>query len=162
MNELQQWWQSLVIRERIIVTVLAVFVALMMFQVMVWNPLHKGQENAANSVQKQTEVLRWMQERAALVAELQRNTPASNSSVKRQSISQRLNSSATQAKVEINRFQTVGDNSVQVWLDQVEFSKLLLWLEIVHNEQEIQTESIVVSETGKAGLVSARMTLVSN
>ena len=161
MNELQQWWQSLVIRERIIVTVLAVFVALMMFQVMVWNPLHKGQENAANSVNKQTEVLRWMQERAALVAELQRNMPASNSSVKRQSISQRLNSSATQAKVEINRFQTVGDNSVQVWLDHVDFSKLLLWLEIVHNEQEIQTESIFVGETGKAGLVSARMPLVS-
>lgn len=162
MKGLQQWWQSLVSRERIVVAILGVFVFVMMFQMLVWNPLYQGRQNAAHSVNKQAELLHWMQQNAQRATQLQSNAITSSSSVKGQSISQTINVTAALAKIDINRFQTAGENSVQVWLDNADFSKLLWWLETIQKEQGIQTESIAISETAEAGLVSVRMTLTSD
>lgn len=162
MKGLQQWWQSLVSRERIVVAILGVFVFLMMFQMLVWNPLYQGRQNAAYSVNKQAELLHWMQQNAQRATQLQSNTITSSSSVKGQSISQTINVTAAFAKIDINRFQTAGEHSVQVWLDNADFSTLLLWLETIQKQHGIQTDSIAISETSTAGLVSVRMTLTSD
>jgi len=161
MNALQQWWLSLVKREQIVVAILAIVMILLMFQMMIWKPLHQGRDNATNSVEKQAELLQWMKQRAALATQLKHQLP-SRAKVKGKSISQIINTTASRAKIEINRFQTSGDNSVQVWLDNVDFSKLLLWLETIQKKQGIVVESLSVSETAKPGIVSVRMTLTTS
>lgn len=160
MNGLQQWWKTLVKREQMIVAVLAVIVVLLAFQALIWQPLYQGRDNARNSVGKQAELLSWMQQQASLVKQLKANSPQVISSSK--SISQRINTAATRSKVEINRFQTSGDNTVQVWLDNADFSKSLLWLEALQKRQGVMVDSITVSETNKAGLVAIRATLSTN
>jgi len=161
MSGFQQWWQTLVSREKMVVAALAIIVILLAFQMMILKPLYQGRDNAQNSVDKQAELLQWMQQRGALAKQLKRSASPS-SQANGQSISQRINSSAKRAKLEINRFQTVGDNSVQVWLDNAEFSKLLLWLETMQKRQGIQIESIAIGETSKSGLVSVRATLITD
>jgi len=161
MSGFQQWWQTLVSREKMVVAALAIIVILLAFQMMILKPLYQGRDNAQNSVDKQAELLQWMQQRGALAKQLKRSASPS-SQANSQSISQRINSSAKRAKLEINRFQTVGDNSVQVWLDNAEFSKLLLWLETMQKRQGIQIESIAIGETSKSGLVSVRTTLITD
>lgn len=158
MNALQQWWFSLVKREKIVVSILAIVITLLMFQLMIWKPLYQARDNAANSAEKQAELLQWMKQRAALATQLKRQQP-SRTNMKGKSISQIINTTASRAKIEINRFQTSGDNSVQVWLDDVEFSKLLLWLETMQKKQGVIAESLSISETAKPGIVSVRMTL---
>lgn len=74
---------------------------------------------------------------------------------------QSINTSAKQVNVEINRFQTSGDASVQVWLDSVNFSSLLIWLEALQIKQAVYIENIAISETSKSGIVSARATFVT-
>lgn len=157
MNAIQQWWLSLVKREQLVVAMLAVVAFVFILQAMIFTPLYQGRENARNSVEKQSEILQWMQQRGQLAKTLKRSAvtiPANG-----QSISQRISSAAQRSKIEINRFQTSGDNSVQVWLDNVEFSKHLLWLEVLH-KQGIQLESISISKTSKEGMVSVRLTLI--
>jgi len=160
MNGLQQWWQTLVKRERIVVAVLAVVVGLLSFQALIWQPLYQGRDNAKNSVDKQTELLTWMQQQSVIVKQLKDSSTRVRTSS--QSISQRINTAAKRSKIEINRFQTSGDNRVQVWLDNADFSKSLLWLEVLQKRQGVMVESITVSETNKAGLVGIRATLSSN
>jgi len=160
MNGLQQWWQSLVKRERIVVAALTVIVALLVFQSLIWQPLYQGRDNARNSVDKQAQLLSWIQKQALVVKQLQASSTQVTSSS--QSISQRINTAAKSRKIEINRFQTSGDNSVQVWLDNADFSQSLLWLEVLQKRHRVIVESISVSETNKAGLVGIRATLSTN
>jgi general secretion pathway protein M len=160
MNAIQQWWNTLVQRERVVVALLLVLVIALMIQMLIVTPLYQSRDKLLNSVDKQSELLAWMQERSALAKQLKGNsTPVSTSNG---SLSQRVNSSAKQMKLEINRFQTSGDNSVQVWLDNAEFSKLLLWLEKLEKRYAVQVNNIVINETDKLGFVSVRTTLSSN
>jgi len=157
MKDIQQWWQTLVQRERIVVAVLMVIVVLLTFQALIWQPLYQGRDNARNSVDKQAELLSWMQQQAVNAKQLQSSSSRVRNSS--QSISQRINTAAKRAKIEINRFQTSGDNKVQVWLDNADFSKSLLWLEALQKKYGVVVDSITVSETNKAGLVGIRATL---
>ena len=143
MNGLQQWWQTLVQRERVVVAVLMVIVVLLSFQALIWQPLYQGRDNARNSVDKQAELLSWMQQQASVAKQLQASSVrVANSS---QSISQRINIAAKRAKIEINRFQTSGDNNVQVWLDNADFSKSLLWLEALQKRQGVVVVIVLLS-----------------
>jgi len=161
MSVFQEWWQARISRERIVIIILAATVILLIFQTVILNPLYQGRDNARNSADKQAELLQWMQQRSSLVKQLRLNKPGVLQ-VKGQSISQRINTSAKQAKVEINRFQTSGDASVQVWLDSVNFSSLLAWLEALQIKQAVYVENIAISETSKSGMVSARATFVTD
>jgi len=159
-KELQYWWQSLVDTERKVVAALVVLVVLVLFQSMIWAPLHEGRKNAMNSVEKQAELLQWMRQRAALASMLKPQGVAAPKAGAH-SMSRHINAMAKQAKIDVNRFETARDGSVQIWLDKVEFSALLLWLEALQKSHGIQVESIVVGETGQSGLISVRATLVS-
>lgn len=160
MNALQQWWKTLVSRERIVVMVLAAIVIALLFQRIVLNSLYQGRDNARNSIAKQAELLQWVQQRSILVKQLQgASSPALAQDG--QSISQRINALAKQGKLEINRFQTAGDNSVQVWLDNADFSMLLLWLETLQTKYAVHIENIAITETNNPGIVSVRATLTT-
>ena len=160
MNGLQQWWGLLVKRERIVLVALAVIIALLAFQSLIWQPLYQERNNARNSVDRQAELLNWIQKQALIVRQL-KSSPIQVASPS-QSISQRVNTAAKRGGIEINRFQTSGDNNVQVWLDNADFSKSLLWLEALQKRQGVMVENITVSETNKAGLVGIRATLSTN
>lgn len=160
MNVLQQWWKTLVQRERIVIIALAIMVTLLLFQIYILKPLYQSRDYARNSVDKQAELLQWMQKKSILAKQLQ-SSSAVSAQINRGSISQRINTSAKQAKLEINRFQTAGDNIVQIWLDDADFSILLLWLETLQTKQAIQIESIAITETNNTGIVSVRATLTT-
>lgn len=160
MNELQQWWQSLVSRERIIVAVVGVLVVAVLFQMMIWQPIHQGRNNAATAAQNQYELLQWMHQRSILAKQLTKSSVTINSASK-QSITQRLNTTAAQAKININRFQSSGENNVQVWLENADLAKVFLWLETLQQSQGIVVESIAINETDSAGFVSVRLSLVT-
>jgi len=160
MNDLQQWWGGLVKRERIVLVALAVIITLLAFQSLIWQPLYQQRDNARNSVDKQARLLNWMQKQALLVKQLKSSSIQVASSS--QSISQRVNTAAKRGGIEINRFQTSGDNHVQVWLDNADFTKSLLWLEVLQKRQGVMVESITVSETNKAGFVGIRATMSTN
>lgn len=160
MNELQQWWQSLVSRERIIVAVVGVLIVAVLFQMMIWQPIHQSRDNANTAAKNQYELLQWMHQRSILAKQLTKSSVTINSASK-QSITQRLNATAAQAKININRFQSSGENNVQVWLENADLAKVFLWLETLQQSQGIVVESIAINETDLAGFVSVRMSLVT-
>jgi general secretion pathway protein M len=153
----KQWWQSLAARERMIVAILIAIVIVMIFQLMVWKPLYQARDKAQNSVVKQAELLQWMQQRSNVAKQLQRVTSTA-STFSNLSLSQRINTSAKQSKLEINRFQSSGNDAAQVWLDKANFSSLLLWLEALQVNQSVIVESIAVNQTSESGIVSVRAT----
>jgi len=157
MKTAQQWWQSLVYRERMIVSALAFLVIVLLCKALIWNPLYQGRDNALNSVNAQESLLIWMQTQAHLAEQLRGKS--STKQYNGQSLSQRINGSAKQSKITIHRFQTAGDKSVQVWFEDTAFSTLLFWLEQVQSQYGIQLENIAISETAKQGRVNVRMRL---
>ena len=156
MNGLQQWWVTLVKREQIIVIVLMIIVTLFTLQSVIITPVYQKRDNARNSVEKQADLLQWMKQRAHLAKNLKQSP--SNVVNRHQSVSQQINTAAKRNKLEISRFQTSGDDGVQVWLDNTAFSKLILWLDTLH-KQGVKLESISISETSKKGIISARISL---
>ena len=155
---MNQWWQSLSSRDRLVVLGVSLIASLIIIHTLILTPLHKSQSNARNSVQKQHELYQWMKQRVVYANQLKSSSSHAEADTGL-SLSMRMNESASQASIDINRFQSMGDNKLQVWLEKVAFSKLLLWLKVLNESYAVNIENITISETKSAGYVGVRMTI---
>jgi len=160
MNTLQTWWQSLVQRERIVVSILAVVIVMVLFQMMIWQPVHQARLNAYISIDKQSELLQWMKQQAEIARTLQPNSNVSK--LASGSIGQRVNLAAKKHKITISRLQTSDQNTIQIWLVDADFSQVLLYLQTLQTKYNVLVTSIAVTETNKPGLVDVRVSFSSH
>lgn len=142
-----------------IIVVTAIILSLLVYS-LILSPLYQGRNHAENAVQKQAELLRWMQQQKAIVDQL-KIAPTKAQLGEGQSISARINESAVEYAIDINRFQSLDQKQVQIWLEKADFSKLLLWLQALHSSYGIFVENITISEaaSSSSGYVSVSMTL---
>ena len=144
-------------KQVMLITVVLVILALLLYG-LVWSPLQRGFNNAENASQKQFELLLWMQQQKKVVDSLKSSTTTQQQG-EGQSISARVNESALQYGIEINRFQSLDQKQVQVWLEKSDFSKLLRWLQQLHSSYGIFVENITINDATDSGHVSVSMTL---
>jgi len=57
------------------------------------------------------------------------------------------------------RYEPVGDNGLGLWLEDVSFNRVVLWLQRLDSQYNIHVTEIVVDQQSRAGMVNVRLEL---
>lgn len=89
--------------------------------------------------------------------QIQQSQPQGNRPVVNTSLANMAETSAKRSGFRLTRFQPDGSTNAQVWVDRVEFSKVLEFVAILEMTYGAQVQNMVVNNVGEAGIVNARI-----
>ncbi len=148
---MKAWWQQLNAREqRLVASLSAVLVVFILYNA-IWRPLNNNIENGQNKLIRQQELLAWVTSETSKYNALKGHVSHASSG----SLSSIINRSAKSNNITIARIQP-DSADVQVWIDNVSFSRLLTWLEQLASKEGIQVQNIDLTRADKAGEVRVK------
>jgi general secretion pathway protein M len=155
------WWNKLQARERRMLGVGAVVVALLLGYAFAWYPLAHLRATLTTRVARQQEDLNWMLLHAAQAKDIK--TRGANSSADRQgkSLLALADVSARGAGLAgaLKRVEPTGGNSVRVSFEIADFDNLINWLDALGRDYGVQVTDFSADKVEGLGLVNARATL---
>lgn len=151
MNTLKTWFNNLADREQKLVIVCAIAIVIAIFYFAIWSPLHTSVDSEKLALERAKSDLIWVKEQGARASLLRQNNSQQSYSG---SLSQLINQTSRQANISLSRLQPMNDD-LMVSIDQVEFNRLLMWLNTLENRgvSIIQSD---ISELDEAGYVQVR------
>lgn len=157
MQRLISYYASLGERDKKALTLVAFCSPFLIYLVLI-QPLYSYYQSSRQAFQEARDLLAWMElNRTAIPT--QANT-ASKEQASGTDVIQHLSSTAETAGITLDRLQPQG-TGVQVWFQEVEFRKLMDWLQRLKDEG-ITLESISLDRSVKNGFVSAQLLLSHN
>jgi len=152
MDIVKEKWQQLNQREQWLAIAMSLFILVFLFTNLVWKPLNEGISQAESKIEKQKELLAWVHDKTSLISASGSGVNNTNS---KGSISSIVNRTAQANNIVITRIQPQGDN-IQVWIDQVVFSRFLQWLNQLTLVEGLHVKALDVSTTEQEGVVKIR------
>jgi general secretion pathway protein M len=166
MNLAQQWrvrmaesplwlrWQRLQPRERLSLTLLAAFLAVVLLYLLVWQPAQRHAREARAAYQEARELHRYLEQNTELARQLSRSQPVTLAPEQLQGL---VTQSAQESGLTIESFDNGSDGSLQVTLPGASYATLLRWFETLQAAGASLGE-VSISQVGD-GLVDARVTV---
>lgn len=156
---MKQWFSGLNSRERLIVSTGAISLLIMLLYLMVWEPLSSKRAQLQSSVEAQRNTYIWMQQAAVEVRKLSGKSVG----VKKHEGSMLgiINNSAKSALkgAILKRVEEDRQQGVRVWIEQVAFDDLIIWLGQIQQQYGIRVSSLVSERHSKPGRVDVRLIL---
>lgn len=155
-----QWFNALQKRERNIVIGGAISFIVMMFYLIIWEPITSNYEQQQLSNQSQRQLYSWMKQAANEIQMIKASGGSFASRFRNQSISSLADRSATTTGVKpyINKIDQSKDG-VKVNLKQASFDMLVNWLTDLENKYGIIASRIKIEKSKVKGAVNADITL---
>lgn len=152
------WFQTLAPRERVMLLICGVVVAITLIYLAGWKPLVNAHVAREAALERARGIANRIEQAAAEVASA---GPARtvDRSVSLVAAVDQTSRSQTLGKAP-SRLQPEGDREVKVWIDDVPFDKLLRWLQELEQKYGIQASSAEIERSGTAGIVNVRVSLV--
>ncbi len=152
MNHLIERINQLSKRERMLLAggVIMIFIGLVYWGG--YQPIQNNHQNAQRSLNNEKRLYEYVTEQADEIVTL-RSQSGGNTNFHKMSISQAVNRTTKQYNINIDRLQPRGDNELQLWIGNLPFSGLILWLAQLENRYNIHVEEIDVEVTGAEGTV---------
>lgn len=148
---MKTWWQQLNIREQRLVVVMSALISIFILYSLIWQPMNESIETSKVKIERQQELLTWVQESAQRYQQAKRNGGRSSG----ESLSSIVNRTSRLEKINITRMQPQGDD-LQVWIDEISFNQLLSWLEKLASRDGLQVKNIDLSKADQQGVVRVR------
>jgi len=157
------WFDSLELRERRVLIIGALLLAVALFYVMVWEPLEDGVENLRERNAEQQALLQWMRQATAEVKQLRGSSGRPAQLAKGQSLLAAIDRAArsTQLGGALKRVQPDGSTRARVWLEGASFDLLVRWLDGLQRQQGVRVVSSVFEAREEKGRVDARLVFES-
>jgi len=151
-SSFKTWWQGLNLREQRIVMAVAITFSIFLLYTLIWQPLNDSLDNSQKRLASRQALLTWVTDNTARYesAKSTGGTQKSNGS-----LSSIVNRTANQQQLTITRMQPQGE-IIQVWLDNVPFDQLLIWLESLANKEGLQVQAIDLTQGDNQGEVRVR------
>ncbi|MDH5230752.1 MAG: type II secretion system protein M [Gammaproteobacteria bacterium] len=152
------FWMQLQPRERIMLSVGAVFLAITIIYAGVWQPIHNNVADLQESIEREKKFIDWAKQTSQEVRILQRNTGRSiNNSG--QSLLALIDSTARRSQLgdAVRRVEPEGTNKVRVWFEQASFDDLIRWVAQIETQYSFSVASAVIDKEAASGRVSARL-----
>ena len=153
---LKKRWQALGARERLALTILAVFLVPVLLYLLVWSPVESGLAKSTARLSTVQGQLAQVREQAALVTAL-RAAPRSEAPPDAASAVQEA-AAGNGLREQVNRVDADSPGSVRVQLEAAPFSALMALL-VELQQKGLRTESATIERNAKAGTVNARLLL---
>lgn len=158
---MKEWFTGLEPRERRLVIVAGAFLIVMLFYLLVWEPIAKDNEALRLSYQNSQQLIDWMEDAAeeakALQAKINASGPSGSSS--NQSLLGIIDRTAKRDKLgsSVKRVQPDGKTGARVWLENAIFNDMIKWLENLQHKEGIRLVTTVIEKQEEPGLVNARL-----
>lgn len=159
-QELRQRFEGLNLRERLLVSAAAATLAVALFFILVWEPLHASVKRLRTDVSDmQGLVAELAQARSLILA-------GRNGIGVIQGQGRSLLSIIDQSGKEnglasaVTRMQPEGDATVRVWLEQADFAAMVRWLDKLESGYGVTVTEVAIDRESQPGLVRARLGLV--
>ncbi len=153
MNQLKQWWEGLEVREQRLVLISLVVVGVGILYFAVWQPLQNELTTTQDKVRKAKQTLVWVKDNGQQIITIKGG--GGQVTLGDQNLNRLVSSTAQQKNIAISRIQQ-NKEDVQVWIDKVEFSKLISWLGELKSSHGISVLNADLVAGDKKGLVRVR------
>jgi general secretion pathway protein M len=151
MQGLKKWFLQLSERERVLVLAASAVSIVVLFYYLVWSPLHQAVDRQTSALVNDEKLLVWVKEQSSRAQML---NSAGQITRYTGSLTQLVNQTTRAANISVSRLQPQ-DEELQVWIDQVPFNALMLWLADLEQRGVVILQSDF-SETNEDGLVQVR------
>jgi len=148
----QQYYVSLGSRDQLALKVLTVFLLVIILVSGILIPSYQYALSAQEAYRKGVDNLVWMQNNRDRVST---NAPANRNG----SLLSIVNSTAQSARISFKRFEPVGENNLNLWVENVSFNNMIQWVEQLSDQYGIQVREIAVDRQANSGTVNARIVL---
>lgn len=145
-------WQQLEQKEKQLISILIATLLLAGGYWLLWQPLQNDIANTQRKVNVQTQTLADVKALGQAITDLQ-GGQINGADVG--DLNQLISSSAARNSIAITRIQTKTD-SLQVWIDDVNFNQLTSWLEKLNKQYGIEIQNIDLSVADAKGMVKVR------
>ena len=158
---MKDWFSALEPRERRLMIGAAAFLVVMLFYLLVWEPIAKDNEALRLSYENSQQLIDWMEDAAeeakALQAKVKESGPSGSS--KNQSLLGIIDRTAKRDKLgpSVKRVQPDGKTGARVWLENAIFNDMIKWLENLQHKEGIRLVTTVIEKQDDPGLVNARL-----
>lgn len=157
MKAIKDWYTGLNQRERSMVTVLGIMMALLIIFIAVVLPTKNYIASLNENVERmETDLPQIASKVQALKARSGNGRQASN-----QSLNQLVTNSSKRYGLKFSRIEErKRDEEIQVRLDDVEFDQFLRWVGQLEQEQGLVIDTLRVSDTDETGMVDASVKFI--
>jgi general secretion pathway protein M len=158
---IRAWWDGLQARERRMLGVGAVVVALMLGWALLWYPLSHARSDLASRVARQRDDLAWMRQALGETKNLRAQGAHSRADRQGKSLLALADVSARGAGLTgaLKRVEPAGSSSVRVNFEIADFDTLVNWLDSLARDYGVQVTDFSADKVEGLGLVNARVTL---
>jgi len=157
---MKDWFMGLELRERRMVAGGALVLGVLMFYLLVWEPIAVSYDDLKKNVAAQQETLDWMKQASLKVKALRGSARGTAQGLGGRSLLAVVDQSARSAGLgpAIKRVEPDGSKGVKIWLEGAGFDDMVLWLGKLARTYQIEVSVITLEPQGE-GRVKARLTL---
>lgn len=155
-----QWLESLEERERHIVIGGAIALVIMLFYIIIWEPITSNFDQQQQRNQSQRQLYSWMKNSSTEIQKLKASGGGTAAKSRSQSISSLADRSAITAGIKpfIDKIDQ-NKKGVKVSLKEANFDKIILWLAELENKYGITSSKLKIEKSKTDGSVDAQITL---
>lgn len=155
----QQRWQQLGERDRLALSLLGGFFALLVMLYAIILPSYDFHQQSRDRYLADTELLHWLQNQEAAIQQIQQR-PTKQTRPTDQSPLTFVTQSAKQHQLSLKRVQPEGSNKLRLWLETAPMDKTLAWLESL-TQGGLVIDDISIERQPQPGLANIRATLIT-
>ena len=160
LTQLQEWFRSLAPRERLLVSVGGIVVAITILYLGIWEPLSKAHSKREQDLAASQGLAQRLEAIAVVVQKSQSSGGAMiNTGASLLSTVDQVSKAGTLGKP-LTRIQPEGDHEVKVWIDGVSFEALVRWISELEGRYGISVQTADLDRDTLPGQVNARLSLV--
>ncbi len=141
-------------RDQAALKLLATFFAVVLAYLLMLAPATEYSQQAQARYKGNVDTLQWMESNRAAVA----NRPGAQQAAD-QSLLGIANSTAKRSQLDFTRYEPVGDNGLSLWLEEVPFNNVVVWLEMISQQYGISVQEITVNKHEENGVANVRLIL---
>jgi type II secretory pathway component PulM len=157
---MKQWFQSLSSRERVYVVAGSILLTIYLFWQMAWFPLVQQYQTLSQNVEKNYDLVQWMQQSSQKVHALQ----GKNGVKKQRSKSPIGIAEMLLKKYALNskkpRMDPKGNNGIKIQLKEIKFDQLMRLFDDFEQVYGFICTEASITASSKKGVVDARFTVV--
>jgi general secretion pathway protein M len=159
-ESLQRWLETLQPRERHIVISGSIMLTVILFYLLLWDPVFTKLNDTRQTVDSQRQLLIWMKQSSQEIQNLQSSGNRLAPQLANQSVSSLVTMSAQSSGVQdfVTKLDSTNDG-VEVQLTNADFDRVMTWLNDLQTRYSIQPRKVIIEPQVDPGTINARITL---
>lgn len=154
---MKDWFDSLQPREKQLLLSAAAIIALLVIYSLIWRPLVGKLEQTRAALVTERQNLNMIKTLQAQAKQLQASAQAKKGNALDGSLLKVVDSTRESAQLPAaKRIEPEGKNSIRIWIEEVPFDKLMMWIGRLQRQYHIEVSDLLIDKQ-KPGIVNAKI-----